>query len=166
MKDVMKTDDPLETQIGDELKMRGWSLAVAESCTGGLLGHLITEVPGSSDYFMGGVLVYSDQAKTKLLGVDPEILQKHGAVSSQVARRMAIAVRELLQTDVGLSVTGIAGPGGGFPEKPVGLTYIGLSSPRADVVEEITWGSTRSQNKLSSAQAAMRLLLQSLEDIS
>ena len=155
----MNPKKPLEVQVGKRLRERGWTLAVAESCTGGLLGHLITEVPGSSDYFMGGILAYSDQAKANLLQVRTDSLEQYGAVSEQVASEMAIGVRALLQTSSGLSVTGIAGPGGGTDEKPVGLTFIGLSSPQGVVVEKHIWQGTRSENKLATARAALTLLL-------
>ena len=159
----MNPEKPLEVQVGKRLRERGWTLAVAESCTGGLLGHLITEVPGSSDYFMGGILAYSDQAKANLLQVRTDSLEQYGAVSEQVASEMAIGVRALLQTSSGLSVTGIAGPGGGTDEKPVGLTFIGLSSPQGVVVEKHIWQGTRSENKRATARAALTLLLRVME---
>ena len=120
---------PVEIHLGELLLKRHLSLAVAESCTGGLVGHLITNVPGSSQYFLGGVMVYSDEIKMKLLGVRQQTLQKQGAVSRETVQEMASGVRRLLAADIGAAISGIAGPGGGTTEKPVGLTWIGLSAP-------------------------------------
>jgi len=144
--------------IGEQLRARGWRLALAESCTGGLLGHLITEVPGSSDYFLGGVIAYSNQAKEQLLGVHHATLLQHGAVSEAAAREMAAGVRRLLGADVALAVTGIAGPGGGTPDKPVGLVYIALDAPGWQECRRHIWGDDRSANKAHSAYAALLLL--------
>ncbi len=119
--------ESMEEVVGRQLRKSGQTLAVAESCTAGMLGMHITRVPGSSDYFMGGVLCYSNLAKTELCGVPAELLQKHGAVSAEVAEALARGVRDMLHSTIGLSITGIAGPGGGSPEKPVGLVYIGIS---------------------------------------
>ncbi|HVP40101.1 MAG TPA: CinA family nicotinamide mononucleotide deamidase-related protein [Candidatus Saccharimonadales bacterium] len=116
----------LEQMVGELLRLRGLKLASAESCTGGLLGGRITRVPGSSEWFERGVIAYSNRAKTELLGISEELLAAHGAVSAEVAAAMAQGVRERSGTDLGLGVTGIAGPGGGTPEKPVGLVYVGL----------------------------------------
>jgi nicotinamide-nucleotide amidase len=117
----------MEEVVGRQLRESGQTLAVAESCTSGMLGMHITQVPGSSDYFRGGVLCYSNDAKIDLCGVPAELLQKHGAVSAEVAEALASGVRQSLHSSIGLSITGIAGPGGGSPEKPVGLVYIGVS---------------------------------------
>ena len=122
-------DKPLEMQIGELLRQRGLRLAVAESCTGGLIGHRITNVAGSSTYFIGGVISYAYEAKVRLLGVRWKTLEKYGAVSQETVLEMATGVRKALAADVGLAVSGIAGPGGGTPEKPVGTTWIGLSTP-------------------------------------
>jgi nicotinamide-nucleotide amidase len=119
--------ESMEEVIGRQLRESGSTLAVAESCTSGMLGMHITRVPGSSDYFRGGVLCYSNEAKMELCGVPSELLQKHGAVSAEAAEALARGVRQALHSDIGLSITGIAGPGGGTPEKPVGLVYIGIS---------------------------------------
>jgi nicotinamide-nucleotide amidase len=119
--------ESMEEVVGRQLRESGQSLAVAESCTAGMLGMHITRVPGSSSYFMGGILCYSNQSKEELCGVSPELLQKHGAVSAEVAEALALGVRNALHSSIGLSITGIAGPGGGSPEKPVGLVYIGVT---------------------------------------
>lgn len=151
-----------EVLTGDQLRARRYRLAVAESCTGGLVGDLITNVPGSSDYFAGGILAYSNEAKKKLLDVKDETLKQYGAVSKQTALEMARGVRRQLCVDVGLSVTGIAGPGGGTPEKPVGLTWIGLSTPEGEWARQYVWQQDRLGNKRDSAEAALKLLLEFL----
>lgn len=120
-------DAGMEHAVGDVLRARGLTLAVAESCTGGLIGHRITDVPGSSAYFLGGVVAYADAVKTGLLGVRPDILARHGAVSTEVAEEMAAGVRLRFGADLGLATTGIAGPGGGTPAKPVGTVYVALA---------------------------------------
>lgn len=122
-------DDTLASVVGDLLQARTETLSVAESCTGGGLGSMLTAVPGSSNYFMGGVISYDNQVKISLLGVDPDDLASVGAVSDTVAKQMAVGVRSRLSTSWGLSITGIAGPGGGTETKPVGLVYIGLAGP-------------------------------------
>jgi nicotinamide-nucleotide amidase len=119
--------ESMEEVIGKLLRQSGLTIAVAESCTSGMLGMHITRVPGSSDYFRGGVLCYSNDAKMELCGVPPKLLQDHGAVSAEVAEALAEGVRNALHSSIGLSITGIAGPGGGSDEKPVGLVYIGIS---------------------------------------
>jgi nicotinamide-nucleotide amidase len=120
-------NESMEEVVGRMLRESGKTLAVAESCTAGMLGMHITRVPGSSDYFMGGIQCYSDRAKEELCGVPAELIGKHGAVSAEVAEALALGVRKALHASIGLSITGIAGPGGGSEEKPVGLVYIGLS---------------------------------------
>jgi len=152
----------LEKQIGELLSERGWTLAVAESCTGGLLGHRITNVSGSSSYFRGGVISYSNEVKESILGVPEETLIEHGAVSKETAQAMAQGARRLLGTDVALSVTGIAGPTGGTTEKPVGLVYVGLAAEGTDLWEKHIWQGDRAENKQQSAQAALELLLKYL----
>ncbi|HSN74768.1 MAG TPA: CinA family protein [Anaerolineae bacterium] len=154
----------LAQQIGDRLRSQHLTLAVAESCTGGLLGDQITDVPGSSNYFLGGVLAYSNQVKQGLLGVRAGTLETHGAVSPQCAAEMAQGVRRLLGSDVALSVTGIAGPGGGTDGKPVGLTYIHLSAPGCECGLRAVWPGDRRANKVDTALAALRLLLDYLEE--
>jgi nicotinamide-nucleotide amidase len=122
-------DDTMESVVGELLQNQGKVLATAESCSGGLIGHKITTVPGSSNYFAGGVIAYSNDLKEKLLGVDPSLLASHGAVSSAVAKAMADGIKHKTAADIGLSVTGIAGPTGGTSEKPVGTVFVGLSTP-------------------------------------
>jgi PncC family amidohydrolase len=151
-----------EEEVGDLLSQRGLTLAVAESCTGGLLGHRITNVSGSSAYFEGGVLSYSNEAKEQILGVPRETLVGHGAVSGETALAMARGARRLFGTDIAVSLTGIAGPTGGTPEKPVGLLYIALAAEDAELLEEHVWSGDRASNKEQSAQAALELLLKYL----
>jgi PncC family amidohydrolase len=157
------TGKPLEVLVGELLLRHGLRLAVAESCTGGLVGHRITNVAGSSDYYMGSVTAYANEAKARLLGVHWETLEKYGAVSKETAIEMACGVRQALAADLGLSVTGIAGPGGGTPEKPVGLTWIGLSAEGLDEAWQYIWKGDRIQNKEQSAERALRLLVNYLD---
>jgi PncC family amidohydrolase len=149
----------LEEQIGHALMHRGWTVALAESCTGGLIGHRLTNVPGSSAYFLGSIVAYAYEAKEHLLGVRHQTLYEHGAVSRETAIEMARGARRSLSADVGLSVTGIAGPGGGLPDKPVGLTWVGLSQRDRDQAERFVWSGDRLTNKEKSAEAALILLL-------
>lgn len=121
------TGESMEEVVGKQLQSSGRTLAVAESCTSGMLGMHLTRVPGSSEYFLGGVLCYSNEAKMKLCGVSADLLRTHGAVSAEVAEALAQGIRQTLHSTIGLSITGIAGPGGGSEEKPVGLVYIGIS---------------------------------------
>lgn len=153
----------LAARAGERLRARGQTLAVAESCTGGLLGDLLTDTPGSSDYFLGGVLAYSNAVKAALLGVSAETLAQAGAVSPQCAAEMAQGARRLVGSDIALSVTGIAGPGGGSTEKPVGLTYLHVSAANAEIGLVRCWDGDRRANKQCSAVAALRLLLDYLE---
>lgn len=121
------TDERIEARVGDVLRERGDTLAVAESCTGGLLASRITDVPGSSDYFDRGVVTYSNDAKQELLGVSREALDRHGAVSGPVARQLARGIRDTAGTTWGVATTGIAGPGGGTDGKPVGSVFVGVA---------------------------------------
>jgi PncC family amidohydrolase len=138
---------------------RGMSVAVAESCTGGLVADAITDIPGSSGYFVGGVVSYSNAAKEQLLDVVPEVLAAHGAVSAQVARAMAEGVRARFNADVGIAVTGIAGPDGGSEAKPVGLTYVAVADSAGVDVRRHAWSGDRLANKASSAAATLELVL-------
>lgn len=158
-------EDTLATVVGELLRSHGQTLSVAESCTGGGLGHLITQVPGSSTYFQGGVISYDNAVKVNLLGVDPQDLGTFGAVSAPVAEQMALGVKQKLQTDWGLSITGIAGPEGGSLEKPVGLVYIGLATPEGSVTHFAhRFGDFRGRDwiRLLSAQSALDHLRRSL----
>jgi PncC family amidohydrolase len=139
---------------------RGLSVAVAESCTGGLVADAITDVAGSSGYFAGGVVSYSNEAKERLLGVPDAVLAAHGAVSAQVARAMAEGARERFASSVAASVTGIAGPDGGSDAKPVGLTYVALADADGVEVRRYQWSGDRAANKVSSAAAVLELLLE------
>lgn len=152
-------DIRLEALIGDALKRRGWTVCTAESCTGGLIAHRLTNISGSSAYVLGGVVTYSNEAKMKLIGVPEATLSAHGAVSAATAQAMAEGVRALFNADIALSVTGIAGPGGGSPEKPVGLVYIGLAvRDRETQVNRYLWDGDRESNKARSADAALQML--------
>jgi len=154
---------PLEITLGKLLRKHGLRLAIAESCTGGLIGHRITNMPGSSTYYMGSVTAYAYEAKVRLLKVKWRTLEKYGAVSEEVVLQMARGVRRALAADVGLSVSGIAGPGGGTEEKPVGLTWVGLSTFDHDDARSFVWEGDRLQNKDKSAEATLQLLVDYLE---
>ncbi len=162
----MRDSTPLEAQVGARLTARGLTVCAAESCTGGLVLSRLTDVAGSSAYVMGGIVSYSNEAKHNLLHVANDLLMTHGAVSEPVARAMAAGVRAVFDTDYALSVTGIAGPGGGTTDKPVGLTFIGLAG-RAGIiaVERHVWDGDRLANKVSSVNAALNLLLRTLQSI-
>jgi PncC family amidohydrolase len=154
----------LEVQIGDLLRKRELKLALAESCTGGLIGDRITDVPGSSEYFLGGVVAYAYEAKVALLGVSWNTLNTKGAVSQETVLEMAHGARRILNTDIAVSVTGVAGPGGGTPEKPVGTTWIGLVTKEGEWTRLFQFSGDREQNKNSSANAALEILLDYLQD--
>jgi nicotinamide-nucleotide amidase len=139
-----KDDDTLGSVVGEKLRQKGQTVSVAESCTGGGLGAMLTEVAGSSDYFWGGVIAYDNRVKVSSLGVNPQDLAQYGAVSSLVAEQMALGVKTRLGTDWGISITGIAGPGGGSEQKPVGLVYTGLATPDGTVIsQEHRFGAIR-----------------------
>jgi PncC family amidohydrolase len=142
---------------------QGLTVAVAESCTGGLVSATITDVPGSSGYFLGGVVSYTDRVKTTLLDVPAATLESHGAVSAQVARAMAIGARERFGAGLAASVTGVAGPDGGSEEKPVGLTYIGLASAGMADVRRFGWTGDRAANRTDSVRAVLRWLIEHAE---
>jgi len=154
--------EALEVEVGKLLKQRGLTLATAESCTGGLVAHRVTNVSGSSAYFLGGVIAYSNALKESLLGVKRETLMAHGAVSREAAIEMARGARERFGADVAVSVTGIAGPTGGTPEKPVGLTYIALVAPNYEVCERFVWRGDRLKTKEQSAEAVLRMVVEYL----
>ncbi len=151
-------------KVGALLTQKNKHLVTAESCTGGLLSNMITDIPGSSDYYIGGVNTYSYSAKRKLLQVQAETLEEFGAVSSETVREMAIGVRKLFVDDVplkdliGISISGIAGPGGGMPGKPVGLVWVGLSAEEGTWAYKRIWDGDRIQNKKYSSIFALELL--------
>jgi PncC family amidohydrolase len=153
----------LELMVGNLLRARGIKLATAESCTGGLIGDLITNVPGSSDYYLGGVVAYAYEAKVALLGVSWDTLQTYGAVSRETVLEMARGVRKALSADISVSVSGIAGPSGGLPNKPVGTTWIGFSIPEGEWARVYCFDGNRENNKASSAKAALQIILDYLE---
>jgi nicotinamide-nucleotide amidase len=157
------TKTPLESSVGELLRQRGLRLAIAESCTGGLLGHRVTNVPGSSTYYQGSVTAYAYEAKVRLLGVRWETLEYHGAVSQETVLEMAKGVRELLAADVGLSISGIAGPGGGTREKPVGLVWIGISTEGSQQAWQFNLQGDRLAIKEQSAEQALMLLVDFLQ---
>jgi nicotinamide-nucleotide amidase len=154
---------PLEEKVGQLLTDRGLTIATAESCTGGLLGHYLTNVSGSSLYVLGGIIAYSNGAKMGLLGVNGSTLEAHGAVSEPAALEMARGARARLGADLALSTTGIAGPTGGTPDKPVGLAYIGFSAANGERCERHVWGGDRLENKRLTVEAALEMLLNYLE---
>jgi PncC family amidohydrolase len=155
---------PLAVESGRLLKERGLTLALAESCTGGLIGSLITDVAGSSDYFLGSAVTYAYGAKEDILRVSHETLLAHGAVSAETAAEMARGARRIFGADLAASVTGIAGPGGGMPGKPVGLVHIHLSAADAEIGERHVWHADRMGNKMLSAEAVLRLVMRYLVD--
>jgi nicotinamide-nucleotide amidase len=150
--------------VADELRGRGLTLAVAESCTGGLIGSRITARPGSSDYFLGGVISYSDQAKVDLLRVAPDVLAQYGAVSAEVAGAMAEGGRTALHADYALSVTGVAGPDGGTADKPVGLVYLGCAGPNGTEVRKGWFPGDRDSVRTFTATSALHLLRRALPE--
>lgn len=156
--------DPL-VELAERLQAacvgRALTVATAESCTGGLVAHLLTEVPGSSAYVLGGIVAYADDVKRRHLDVPAEVLEAHGAVSAQVAIAMAEGVRARLGTSLAVAVTGVAGPDGGTASKPVGLVYVAVAGgDAAPEVRRFVWPGDRSANKRSSAEAAIAMLLE------
>lgn len=152
----------LEEEIGNLLRQRGLTLGVVESATGGLISHRITNVPGSSDYYKGSVTAYSNEAKTGLIGVAKESIDKFGAVSHQAAEEMARGGKKTLNVDICLADTGIAGPGGATEEKPVGLFYLGLASPSGIFSQKHVFSGNREQNKQDAAETALGWLKEHL----
>ena len=154
----------LERIVGELLRERKMKLVISESCTGGLIGHRITNIPGSSDYYLGSVTAYAYEAKEKLLGVKHETLMKYGAVSRQTVLEMASGARQALAGAfpldhlIGISVSGIAGPGGATPDKPVGTVWIGMSTPKKDFAWRFQWTGNRIENKEYTAEQALLLV--------
>lgn len=153
-----KGEDELEMVVARLLKERGEKIAVAESCTGGYITNLLTNIPGSSDYLERGIISYSNAAKVELLKVNEDTLAEHGAVSEEVALQMAKGIKSISGTDIGVAVTGIMGPGGATPGKPVGLVYIGICGDNFTSVKKYIFGEDRMLNKQRTAQAALELI--------
>jgi nicotinamide-nucleotide amidase len=160
----MRDDPSLERAVGDLLRARGLTVAVAESCTGGLLGHRLTNIPGSSAYFERGVMVYSNRAKQEMLGVPDAILHEHGAVSAPCAEAMVRGVLRISGADCGLAVTGIAGPDGGTPTKPVGTVFIGVAVRDRVESRHFHFTGDRASVKWQSSQMALDMLRRRLEE--
>jgi nicotinamide-nucleotide amidase len=160
---------PFEQQVGEWLRRRDLRLVTAESCTGGLLGDRLTNVPGSSEYYLGGFIAYANALKEQLLGVRPETLELHGAVSAETVLEMARGARQALRGAqpaerlVALSISGVAGPGGGTPEKPVGTVWVGMSAPGLERAWRLQLAGSRVEIKASSASQALGLLLDFLK---
>ena len=155
-------DGELLNKIYFELKRQKLTIATAESCTGGLIGHTLTNVSGSSEYFERGIISYSNKAKVELLGVSESLLKEQGAVSEEVAKTMAENIRKRSDVNIGISTTGIAGPLGGTKEKPVGLVYIGVSTEKDNIVKKFIFTGDRIQNKVSTCNVALNMLLEIL----
>jgi PncC family amidohydrolase len=158
--------DPALIELAERLQGlclgAGLSVATAESCTGGRVASTITSIPGSSGYFVGGVVSYGDDAKAALLGVPAEVLEAHGAVSAQVARAMATGARDRLSADLAVATTGVAGPGGGTPAKPVGLVYVARADASSVDVRRFHWTGDREANTVASTRAALELLIEGI----
>jgi PncC family amidohydrolase len=152
----------LEKLIGDLLRKKGWTLSIAESCTGGLICDRITDVPGSSDYFMGGMVTYSNESKEKHLGVPLDDIRKYGAVSPQVARKMAQGVRDTFKTTFGLSTTGVAGPTGGTKRSPVGRVFIGIAKGNRIWGKKLDLKGNRREIKRQAAEKALQFFYKTL----
>ncbi|WP_449244220.1 competence/damage-inducible protein A [Desulfobacca acetoxidans] len=157
------SDDTLEEILGRQLRVRQLTLAVAESCSGGLICHRLTNIPGSSDYFQGGVVTYSNRAKVNLLHVPESTLHTHGAVSGPTAAAMAVGVRDVFGVSYSLAVTGIAGPTGGSPQKPVGTVYLGLAGPQGVKTRHCLFQGSREEIKILTAQTALDWLRRELQ---
>jgi len=153
-----KDEDTLESVVGELLRKHELKIALAESCSGGELSNRITDVPGSSDYFLAGVVCYSNEAKSKLVNVSHRTLLQHGAVSALTAEEMAAGARIVMDADIGIGITGIAGPSGGTSEKPVGLVFIAISSKLRGLTERHLFTGSRKSIKVRAAQTALNLL--------
>jgi len=156
--------ESLEEVVGMYLMMRQKTLAVAESCTGGLLSERLTRVPGSSNYFLGGAVCYRNELKTRLAGVPPELIEQNGAVSKPVAQALAEGIRKRTGASLGIGITGVAGPGGGTPEKPVGLVFIALADERGTEIREFRFPGDRERVRLWSTQMALEAIRRRLRD--
>jgi len=155
-------DERILKNVSDQLRKNNLTVATAESCTGGLLAHLLTNISGSSEYFERGVITYSNKSKMELLGIPQETIKEYGAVSKQTAKAMAIGIKEQANVDIGISTTGIAGPTGGTKEKPVGLVYIGIATSRKTEVKRFLFSKDRLQNKEKTCYKALEFLLETI----
>lgn len=151
--------DRTQSSFFEYMRNSGYTLSTAESCTGGLVGHLVTDISGSSAFYKGGIIAYANAVKVEHLGIDPGLIDEYGAVSEPVAEAMALGVRKRFGTDLGISTTGVAGPGGGTVEKPVGLVYIGLALHDRVRVETCLWPYDRAGNKEASAMKALQMVI-------
>lgn len=158
-------DSRLEERVGELLRQRGLKLATAESCTGGLLADRLTNVPGSSDYFLGGVVAYAYEAKVAVLKVSWDTLRAYGAVSAETVLEMARGACKALGADLAISISGIAGPGGGLPNKPVGTTWFGLVAPDGEWTFLRRFEGDRLENKAQAGEAALELIVDYLQGI-
>ena len=152
----------LEKTIGDRLRERGWTVSIAESCTGGLICDRITDVSGSSEYFEGGMITYSNESKARHLGISLDYIKKYGAVSPQVAKKMAQGVRKAFGTNFGLSTTGVAGPTGGTKRAPIGRVFIGLTHERRSWVRKEDFKGSRRKIKEMAAEKALQFFYERL----
>ena len=162
---MMPELDKLSEEVGRSLCSSGLTISCAESCTGGLLTSILTDVPGSSSYVMGGIVSYSNDVKSNLLHISDDTLSVYGAVSAETAREMAEGIRNLIQTDIGVGITGVAGPGGGSREKPVGLVYIALSCMQHITVIENYFSGTRTENKRMAVEKALIMIQDEIRSI-
>lgn len=156
---MTKTTVTLEKKVAETLRVKRRSLAVSESCSGGLLSHRLTNIPGSSQWFVCGIVAYSNQVKRSVLKIPPSVLTKHGAVSEPVAKTMALHVRKIFRADYGIGITGIAGPGGGSKTKPVGLVCIAVSGRKTGVCQVFQFRGKRQSIKNQSCRKALQILL-------
>lgn len=157
-------EDTLESHFGEMMKKKHLHVATAESCTGGYIAHLITAVPGSSEYFKGSVVAYSNEVKTNVLGVDPGDIEKYGAVSEEVVKQMAEGVKRLTGADYAVSTSGIAGPDGGTPEKPVGTVWIGVATPVKTIARKFVFSFTRERNIAKASVRALEMIMDEIAD--
>ena len=162
---MKSADEQILQSVSSMLIENKLKIATAESCTGGLIAHTFTNISGSSDFFECGIVSYSNRSKTERLGISEELLNEYGAVSEPVAKAMAEGIRKKADVDIGLSTTGIAGPTGGTPEKPVGLIFIGLSTKTDTVVKKYHFKGSRLENKNSTCNAALEMLYNYLEKL-
>ncbi len=158
-----RTSAGLQAELGELLRTRGLKLATAESCTGGLIASRITDIPGSSDYFLGGIVAYAYEAKVAILGVSWDTLRAYGAVSRETVLEMATGARAVLSADLAIAVSGIAGPGGGLPNKPVGTTWFGLATNKGSSAYLRQFEGDRLQNKSLAADEALQIVIDHLK---